>query len=343
MIETKLQKLSESFFQNDFMGVSEAIDSAKAERAGHCIEDLIYYPNSFLSDCLTGIVPGELIVVGADTGIGKSEFSLDLAYETACKNKNVYLFPLEGNKNESINRLTWRLLCTEYFKNPDGRDWNYKKFLLGGIKTDDLIDAVESKIQLADCLHIYKNTKRLNEAGLVEQVGKIHAADLIIIDHLHYLSLDESKNENAQVSSLVSTIKELTKIRNIPIVLVSHLRKKDRFRQMPDNEDFHGSSNIAKEADTCIMIFRDPDNSSVDGYKSSTLFRVTKSRDGSERRYVGKLVYSLKTRKYENEYELVVMDDGKLKKLDVFNYPHWAKIPKDENEIPNYPNWTSND
>ncbi|OVE80583.1 hypothetical protein BVY03_05830 [bacterium K02(2017)] len=311
-------------FEPNFMTVKEAMESEKAERDNRKPEDMCQYGVSFLNDALTGILPDELVVVGADTGVGKTQFVTDLAFQNAVIGMNVYLFSLEGSKNEVMSQIRYRYLCQEYFKAPDGRRWDYKTFLMGGIDTTKYDKIVDEKILRATNLHIYDNSFRLDLDALEKQLGRITDADLIIHDHLHYLSLDDSKSEYAQISNIVSTIKDITKMKKIPIVSVSHLRKKDRFRKLPDNEDFHGSSNIAKEADTCIMITRSDDYD--DPKKSKTIFRVTKSRTGGERRYMGMMTYDLSNRKYENDYLICVTGkNGEPCTLPDDKYPVWAK------------------
>lgn len=318
------------YIKDDFSTNDEAFEKAEAYRKSFNPDDLIYYTNDFLNDALTGITPGELVVIGADTGIGKSEFCIDLAFENSKRNKKVVLYSLEGGEHEVMHRLTWKLLSKEYFKNPDGRDWNFKKFLMNGIYVDDLMPKIKQEIESAEGLILFRNNKRLNRDLLKGIIGKTINADLIIIDHLHYFSLDESRNEFSQISELVSMIKEVTKILQVPIVLVSHLRKKDRFRFLPGVDDLHGSSNIGKEADTCIFITQDDIFDFSDEFRSNTFFIIGKSRSGASKKFIGMKTYLTNKKAYEVGYKLIKKKFDKDKRkmelveIEPRNYPSWA-------------------
>jgi len=199
---------------------------------------------------------------------------------------------------------------------------DYKRYLINGLDLGELEDVAERKLREAKTLKIFNNSTRVGPDEIKRQMGLIDAADLVIIDHLQYIDNDPDKSEYAQTSSTMKLIKDLTKIKKIPIVLVSHLRKKDRFRNFPDNDDFHGSSNIAKEAETCIIIFR---NKQVHSNKSDTIIRVTKCRHGSERQHMGRINFNPVKGTYDKEYTLVYPDGKDLVEFSLGDLPHWAR------------------
>jgi predicted ATP-dependent serine protease len=49
-----------------------------------------------LDDALIGLLPNDLAIIGADSGVGKSEICLDLAIHNASKGKKVALYFIEG-------------------------------------------------------------------------------------------------------------------------------------------------------------------------------------------------------------------------------------------------------
>ena len=79
-------------------------------------------------------------------------------------------------------------------------------------------------------------------------------------------------------------LRRLTKIESIPVVLVSHLAKRDK-KKLPTGSDFHGSSNIAKEAKTAILLHRDDENGNT--------MVIDKNREGG------------KTPKLEYKYDIM--------------------------------------
>ncbi len=79
--------------------------------------------------------------------------------------------------------------------------------------------------------------------------------DLIVIDHLHYFSMD-GENMSVQIGNIMRNLKRITKKYKIPIIVVSHFRKRDISKD-PTSADLFGSSNIGKEANTTLFIVRD--------------------------------------------------------------------------------------
>ena len=55
-----------------------------------------------LDDALIGILPNDLICIGADSGVGKSEIALDIALHNAYSGKKVGLYFIEGGAEEAV-------------------------------------------------------------------------------------------------------------------------------------------------------------------------------------------------------------------------------------------------
>ena len=315
-------------FGPGFLGFKQANIREIESRQNFDYSKMPVYPVRFLNDLCYGILPSEVVVVGAASGIGKTQFANDLAIENSKNGKKVYLFSLEGHKDEVISRLKYKYICSEYYKNPSGIEMSYPKFLMNKISD---IDQYEEGFKnymksVQGNLFLYDRKDTLSSDLLIEKIGKINQADLIILDHLHYLSLEDSF-ENSQLTQVMRTIKDISELRGIPFVIISHLRKKTKDRDiLPDNDDFHGTSNITKIASTCITIspWYPFDNEKED--ISATLFRVTKSRSGAQKKYIGQVGYNRKLNKYSNSYKVCKIEKGDLVQMDYENYPSWARI-----------------
>lgn len=313
-------------FNSGFIDFKEANIREVNSRASFDKSKMPIYPVRFLNDACFGILPSELVIIGAGTGIGKTQFANDLAIANATQGKKVYLFSLEGHKDEVISRLKYKFICSEYYKNPNGIDMSYPKFLMGQIPELEKYEAkFEKEMEgLNENLFIYDRKETLGIENLIEKIGRINHADLIILDHLHYLSLEDSF-ENSQITKVMRTIKDITELRSIPFVVISHLRKKIKERDLlPDNDDFHGTSNIPKIASTCITISPWHDFDNEKDQISATLFRITKSRAGAQKKYIGLVSFDRKLNKYSNKYKLCRIDKGELKQVEYEDYPSWG-------------------
>ena len=130
-----------------------------------------------------------------------------------------------------------------FITNKDEKLWKYRDAV-----KEDLINDCE------EYLHVYKRKRALDIDMLTEQLVLAKTnADLVIIDHLHYFDF-VTANEHQELTQILKKIRELIVQSRVAIVLISHLRKKTKDRFLPENEDFHGSSNIPKQADTCIIV-----------------------------------------------------------------------------------------
>ena len=287
------------------------------------------YNLSYLNDCAVGICPAELIVIGADTGMGKTSMANHLAISNAANGLKTYLFSLEGHRYDVIARWKWNVICREYFKRPDGRDMSYQKYLMNLISVPHEIEEI-ARIEiegLNDFLHIFSRSVSLDIETLYENLAAASDAQLIVIDHLHYFNMLDDKTEAENISQIMRIIKNLTETNNIPIVLVSHLRKKEKKRGLPDNEDFMGSSNIAKIASTCILLSSDSENHDLVNGRYSTIMRVSKSRTGVSSTLAGQVMFDTRLGIYESQYQLGRVIGGDFKELEPGEYPKWANLP----------------
>lgn len=312
---------------NKFKNVKQCVDEASKNLSIIDPKRICEYPIDCLNDFLLGIIPSELIIIGGDTGTGKTELVNSIALHNSRNGKKVYLISLEGDKDEVINRWKWEIICREYYKNPTGTMMHYSLFVTNRIKgIEKLIEKADEELNLLNGnLEIFDREFEFTVDTLTQQMELIKDdAQLIIIDHLHYFSLFDEETEARQISKIMKTIKKLTEEYKIPIVLVSHLRKKNKDRGLGDNEDFMGSSNIAKVASTAIIMNPCYEMNTFNSF--ATIFRVTKNRAGMKQNIGFCTYYDIRIRQYLPHYDLVkITQDNKASILKEEAYPLWTK------------------
>jgi hypothetical protein len=152
--------------------------------------------------------------------------------------------------------------------------------------------------------------------------------DLIVIDHLHYFSLDKDENEIQEITAILKKAKQITEQYHIPIILIAHLRKLARGHGMPDKEDIYGTSNIHKIANTCIIIAPDHEHDRPNEGIYPTYFRFAKSRQGLRPNVLINCDFDLNVRSYKDTYHLYkCYPDGSIDKkpMEYKEMPRWAK------------------
>lgn len=301
---------------------------------------LCTYGVKALDDALFRIGTNELVVIGAETGMGKSELSLNIAQHNAVNGKRVAVYYLEGGHLEAIRRMKWKDITKMYFKdyrfaraNVDFKQWMYN------YNPEHVLIDIEGKVnnqyreKYKENLYFYPTTKEFTIEKFMMSLLDFHQLltadldlDLIIIDHLQYFSLAQADNEISEITKILREVKEITEYYNTPVILISHLRKRGKNAGLPGHEDFYGSGNIAKIATTAITIAPDPEGDSLADNIYPTFLRVVKSRVGIRPNYAFLVNFDLKTRSYEEDYQIY--------RVNELGQP--ASAPLLENELPKW-------
>jgi len=334
----KLQKLDSTLgLTPDAMeSMADRVSREKSERYKENLKPLAYGVN-FLDDSLIQIARKDLIVIGARTGVGKTEIAKIVAKCNAERGFRVSAFFLEAEENEIERRIKYNLLLERFLdENPGTGDcFGYAEWRLGRYKEtlDKFSDEVDEEIKkkYSTLSTYYRVRGDFDIDTLDREVMKVHKnSDLIIIDHLHYIDLDgKDSNKNDEMGKLLKKLRYLTLVLGIPILCIAHLRKGASKNIVPELDDFHGSSEITKIATTCIMlapckefVCSDPDQD----ISSATFIRVAKFRlDGSRTGYVGVGFYDRNRGMYSQKYSIGRLNFAETKWIPLkAMWPYWS-------------------
>lgn len=308
----------------------DLIDSTLHEAETSCIS----FGMNFLDAALIGILPTDLIVIGAATGVGKTSMAIEMAKNAGLAGHKVLFIALEAEENEIEMRIRYQHLADIYFNSsgPKNLRFDYRSFRFNRLRQFEAEHrtALDERVaaQTKNLFTYYKKEKytpAMLKKHLEWAKGNV---DLVVIDHLHYFSFESKDSENAQISGLMEELRTMNLALKVPIILVAHLRK-DLQRLVPDEKDFMGTSNISKQATICITISKDPEGFGYDsngaGY-STTLISVPKARTGSLG-VVGVVQYSIERAAYSFVYSLGREDRGgqSYSILGRDQCPFWAK------------------
>lgn len=321
---------------SQFVNATERLDDIR--------ENKKYIPlsfgNPYLDDCLGGIFPFDLIIITAKTGSGKTELATHIAYQNALAGKKVHFFALEADHGEIERRIKFKKLSQAYYfeRSYDRKNIpNYQDWVLSG---QPFLDRYEPEIndelkkELVTLKTFYRDKDFTPETfeGCLHQIGD--DTDLIILDHLHFFDFDDIGNENIAMKKTVKQIRAIQQHYNKPIVLVCHVRKNSgRTKNLiPDEEDIHGSSDIAKIATRIIVASPARDVQSSKPSLLPTYFRICKNRlDGARTWFIGVVGFDLTKNQYETNYKVGRLDyeNTEVEILEPIKYPHWAQPTSD--------------
>lgn len=204
-------------------------------------------------DQLTGgLQKSDLIIIGARPSVGKTAFSLGLAYGAAVTHgKTVGLFALEM----AAEQLVQRLLSTE-----TGVDAH--RLRLGQIDDNEWDRVSRAFGRLAEAKIFIDDSAALNVMEVRTKARRLqaeHGLDLLIIDYLQLLSARRSENRVQEISEISRGLKGLARELNIPVVALSQLSRgiETRADHRPMLSDLRESGSIEQDADIVMFLYRD--------------------------------------------------------------------------------------
>ena len=188
----------------------------------------------YLDAMLEGFRPGDLIILSGKTGTGKTFISQAFAMNMAEKGDEVMFFSLEMLPSELVQRFIALEANAELS--------HFASAFKGSALLDDERRDIDNSISRLENrpIYFYTGDRGLNFAAL-EQVTttavKKYNAQIIIIDHLHYFVRGSAEGRSVEIGDLVRQIKLLARRLEIPIFLISHLRKIGDYTVRPDIDD----------------------------------------------------------------------------------------------------------
>ena len=293
---------------------------------------------SFLDKVFKGILNTDVILIGAKTGAGKTELISTMASNVLDAGYSVGAFLLEAEQKEASRRAKYRELAKiyhgkEFFPMNACRKFNFVDWEAGDF--DDLLKDKEEEVSklLAEkhkkMLVRYKKDNFDTEQLKKEMISIKHLVDVFFVDHINMVDL-ESENENKAMTDLIAAIRQTALVIKKPVIVVSHVRKSDTRNKtiLPNLEDFHGTSNLAKICTKAVMIGPAYDKESSPT-KFPTYMRACKFRkDGSRTRYAAVINFDITKNAYEESFELGIMKSGDTEFepiTDLNKLPYWAK------------------
>jgi replicative DNA helicase len=330
--------------KSEFLSASQYLTKATSARQLLDSSKLFEFGLSYLDDKLVAGHPVSLTILGADSGVGKTTLVSHIAKYNARKGRNVYCFFLEGDPNLFADREIWNRMAKIYFEGVEGgpslqsvlkskgraiENFDFKHYRYNLIKGDDInkLEAM-AREQLEEelkTLYVYdKNHANLSMTNLEAKLNYIIKKgnpDLIIIDHLHYFDMFDNISENANLTNIMKKLVEIVDDRRVPVLVVSHMRKKlNKAYWIPTEEDLHGSGNIFKLASTVVLIAPHYSGYELGSPYKPTIVRIAKDRDGGKKASIGLMDFNAIRGEYEKPYReaKISFKDGR-ESLEEFN------------------------
>ena len=229
-----------------------------------------------LDAMLTGLHPGELIIIGARPAMGKTSFAMNIAEHAALCNKTTAVFTLEMPREQ----IAMRLLCS------DARV-DMQRVRKGTLEDSDWLRLAQSLAPLSAAPMYIDDTSALSPTQLRSRCRRLMmdrgGLDLVVVDYLGLMKSDgKAESRQLEVSEISRRLKAIALELKIPIIACAQLSRanKDRVDKRPMLSDLRDSGSIEQDADVVMFLHREEDYNKETEDKKIGEVIISKQRSG---------------------------------------------------------------
>jgi len=257
LFEVTEKRVSSSFVKMDVL-LNEAFE--EITRMAEQQSNIVGVPTGFkdVDNLFHGLRGGDLVILAARPGVGKTSFALNLAVNAAERGTSVAFFSLEM----SAGQLVQRILCSDARislqkirgGNIQEGDWN------AIVNASNRLSKLELFIDDSPGLSILEARAKARRELRNAPPGK----GLIIVDYLQLMqppSVRRDGNRAVEVGEISRGLKVLAKEMDMPVIALSQLSRQVEMRgkKRPMLSDLRESGSIEQDADIVMFIDRSMD------------------------------------------------------------------------------------
>ena len=200
---------------------------------------------------LSGMRGGDLIILAARPGVGKTSFALNVAVNAAKAGTAVAFFSLEM----PCEQLIQKIMCTE-------ARVNLRKMRNGELQPADWQQLIRACSTLGPLNFSIDDSSALSITELRAKARRqLHGAEegLIVVDYLQLMESHTAyKDRHLEVAEFSRGLKMLGKELGVPIIALSQLSRnvENRPNKQPQLSDLRESGSIEQDADVVMFIDR---------------------------------------------------------------------------------------
>jgi replicative DNA helicase len=191
---------------------------------------------------LQGLRPGELTVVTADTGVGKTTFCIQLIINCALQGVAVWVNSWEMKPEATMRKIAsvvlrkpMKLQNFSEHENEQFDEWARRHRVFVNINTSRT-DIVNLEIEM----------RKAKECGV----------EVVLLDHLDYLVSSKKEKLHEAIDDTVKKLHELAFDLSVHILLICHPRQSATQAEEVGIHSLKGSSSIKQYADNVVILHR---------------------------------------------------------------------------------------
>lgn len=277
-----LFEVTEKRASEDYKSLSELMQPTfdeieSIENSGDALSGV---PTGFqrLDKLTNGLHPGQMIIVAARPGIGKSTFALDVCRAAAIKhNLPAAFFSLEMSRTE----IVMKVLSAE-------SGVSLGRIRGGKMDESDWQRITDKSGQIGEAPFFIDDSPNLTMMEIRAKARRLkqkHDLQLLVVDYLQLMTSGKKvESRQLEVSEFSRQIKLLAKELEIPVVALSQLSRNVEQRKdgVPQLSDLRESGSLEQDADIVIMLHRPEayNPNPTDEERGVAAFHVLKHRNG---------------------------------------------------------------
>jgi replicative DNA helicase len=231
---------------------------------------------------LRGLNPGELVILAARPGMGKTTLMLNFAYNIAKElKKSACIFSLEMQQTE----LSLKLASIIHKNEPDVKLLcSSEKSSLQTERVMNMLKTAEKNLEDTRLFIIDNGGVSLNDIRReAKKLKKKNDLSILFIDYLQLIKIQSKlQNRNLEIQEITQGLKMLAKELEIPILLLSQLSRdtEKRSEKKPVLSDLRDSGAIEQDADIVLFVYRENYYKKEEQEEENTEIIIAKNRKG---------------------------------------------------------------
>lgn len=210
-----------------------------------------------LDGLLMGMRPGNLIILAARPGVGKSAFAMDIAENVARKGKKVLVYSLEMSGEEISERWVSKNAGVPM-----------EKIIEHRFEDKDLRSIVDSCQSLSTLPILVNDESNVAPSKVRTDAVEIDDLELIVVDYVGLMEADGGKkakeNRNLELGSISRDLKKLAMELQIPILMLCQLNREIDDETQPELRHLRDSGELEQNANKIMFIWNlDKDTQTV--------------------------------------------------------------------------------
>lgn len=205
-----------------------------------------------LDDILVGgLGAGQLVILAARPGMGKSAFAMDLAYKTAKAGGVVVVYSLEMSREQLDMRLLSAVTGIAHYK------------LLTGELTDEEIAQLNEAVEgMAGLKLLVFDKGDVSPAAFIAKCKRVkheHGLALGVVDYLQIMNLETGNKQDSTTNKLEAATRQLKRGAvelGAPLLVLSQLSRGMDESARPTLQRLRGSGSIEQDADKVLFLYR---------------------------------------------------------------------------------------